>query len=121
VAGIRCNFFKASRSSYLLLIQNLPKPHTGLTCGRTLQRLHPGTYGMDRDTLKRRLTTAEEQVAIAAQNVARQRELVAELERDSQDASQAKKMLEQFLDQHALHIADRDSLIKELSELPPSP
>jgi hypothetical protein len=36
------------------------------------------------------------------------------------DPSQAKKMLEQFLEQQALHIADRDRLIKELSESPPS-
>ena len=75
---------------------------------------------MDRDTLKRHLTKVEEQVAIVAQNVARQRELVAELERDGYDAAQAKKMLEQFLEQQALHIADRDRLIKELSESPPS-
>ena len=67
---------------------------------------------MDRDTLKRHLTKVEEQVAIVAQNVARQRELVAELERDGYDATQAKKMLEQFLEQQALHIADRDRLIK---------
>ena len=89
-------------------------------CGRTLQRLHPGTHDMDRDTLKRHLTKVEEQAAIVAQNVARQRELVAELERDGYDATQAKKMLEQFLEQQALHIADRDRLIKELSDLPPS-
>jgi len=75
---------------------------------------------MDRDILERQLTKAEEQVVIAAQNVARQRELVAQLERDGHDASQAQKMLEQFLKQQALHIADRDRLIKELSELPPS-
>jgi len=75
---------------------------------------------MDRDILERQLTKAEEQVVIAAQNVARQRELVAQLERDGHDASQAHKMLEQFLKQQALHIADRDRLIKELSELPPS-
>jgi transposase len=75
---------------------------------------------MDRDTLKRLLTMVEEQLAIIGQNVARQRELVAGLERDSQDASQARKMLEQFLEQQALHIADRDRLIKELSDLPPS-
>ena len=74
---------------------------------------------MDRDTLKRHLTKVEEQVAIGAQNVAQQRELVAELERDGYDATQAKKMLEQFLEQQALHIADRDRLIKELGE-PPS-
>jgi hypothetical protein len=29
-------------------------------------------------------------------------------------------MLEQFLKQQALRIADRDRLVKELSELPPS-
>jgi hypothetical protein len=75
---------------------------------------------MDRDILERQITKAEEQVAIAAQNVARQRELVAQLERDGHDASQAQKMLEKFLKQQALHIADRDRLIKELSELPPS-
>jgi len=74
---------------------------------------------MDRDTLKRHLTKVEEQVAIVAENVDRQRELVAELERNGYDATQAKKMLEQFLEQQALHIADRDRLIKELSELPP--
>jgi hypothetical protein len=103
----------------LLLIQNLPKRHGFENSRRKLQRLHPGSYDMDRDTLKRHLTKAEEQVAIAAQNVARQRELVAQLERDGHDASQAQKMLEQFLEQQALHIADRDRLIKELSE-PPS-
>ena len=75
---------------------------------------------MDRDTLKRHLTKVEEQVAIAAQNVARQRELVSQLERNGYDVSQAKKMLEQFLEQQALHITDRDRLIKELSEFPPS-
>ena len=75
---------------------------------------------MDRDTLKQHLTEVEEQVAITAQNVARQRELVAELERDGYDATQAKKTLEQFLEQQAWHIADRDRLIKELSDLPPS-
>ena len=75
---------------------------------------------MDRDILERHLTKAEEQVAIAAQNVARQRELVAELERDDHDASQANQMLAQFLDLQAMHIVDRDRLIKELSELPPS-
>jgi hypothetical protein len=63
---------------------------------------------MDRDILERQLTKAEQHVVITAQNVARQRELVAQLERDGHDASQAQKMLEQFLKQQALHIADRD-------------
>ena len=73
---------------------------------------------MDRDTLKRHLTKVEEQLAIIGQNVARQREFVAGLERDSQDASQARKMLEQFLERQALHIADRDRLMENLSKAP---
>ena len=75
---------------------------------------------MDRDILERHLARVEERVAIGATNIARQRELIAELERDGHDASQAKQMLAQFLDLQAMHIADRDRLIKELSELPPS-
>jgi hypothetical protein len=55
------------------------------------------------------LSFQEERVAIAAQNVARQRELVSQLERDGHNASQAQKMLDQFLEQQALHIADRDN------------
>ena len=66
------------------------------------------------------LSFQEERVAIAAQNVARQRELVSQLERDGHNASLAQKMLEQFLEQQALHIADRDRPMKELSEVPPS-
>ena len=57
---------------------------------------------------------------MGANNITRQRELIAELERDGHDASQANQMLAQFLDLQAMHIADRDRLIKELSELPPS-
>ena len=75
---------------------------------------------MDRDILKRHLAQVEEQVAIGATNIARQRDLIAELHRDGHHASQAKQMLAQFLDLQAMHIADRDRLIKELSELPPS-
>ena len=52
---------------------------------------------MDRDILERQLTKAEEQVVIAAQNVARRRELVAQLERDGHNASQAQKYLSSSL------------------------
>ena len=74
---------------------------------------------MDRDILERHLARVEERIAIGATNIARQRELIAELERDGHDASQANQMLAQFLDLQAMHIADRDRLIKELSEPPP--
>ena len=75
---------------------------------------------MDRDILERHLTRVEERVAIGANNIARQCDFIAELHRDGHDASQANQMLAQFLDLQAMHIADRDRLIKELSELPPS-
>jgi hypothetical protein len=55
------------------------------------------------------LSFQEERVAIAAQNVALQRELVAQLGPNGHDGSQAQKMLEQFLEQQAMHIADRDN------------
>ena len=75
---------------------------------------------MDRDIQGRHLTRVEENVAIGANNIALQRELVAELDRDGHDGSQAKQMLAQFLDLQTMHVADRDRLIKELIELPPS-
>ena len=75
---------------------------------------------MDRDVLGRDLTRVEERVAIGANNIALQRELIAELDRDGDDGSQANHMLAQFLDLQTMHIADRDRLTKELSEFPPS-
>ena len=63
------------------------------------------------------LSFQEERVAIAAQNVARQRELVAQLDKDGHNAFQARKMLEQFLEQQALHITDRDNF-KQASPKP---
>ena len=45
---------------------------------------------MDRQQTKEHLVLAEEHVALDATNVARQREIIAELERDGHDATQAR-------------------------------
>lgn len=45
----------------------------------------------------------------------RQREIVAELERDGHDVSEARKLLVQFEELQAMHVADRDRLIDELA------
>jgi hypothetical protein len=61
------------------------------------------------------LAQARRHVAIGERHIARQRELVIELERDGHDASSAKQLLVQFEELQALHIADRDRLEQELA------
>ena len=61
-----------------------------------------------------RLALAEEHVALGAKNVARQREIIAELERDGHDATQAWELLAQLEQLQAMHVADRERLLGEL-------
>ncbi len=70
----------------------------------------------DRVQLREHLALAERHVAEGERVVARQREIVAELERDGHDAAaaQARQLLAQFEELLALHVADRDRLRKEL-------
>jgi hypothetical protein len=70
---------------------------------------------MDRATLQDRLAAAERHVAEAERHVAAQREFLAQLQREGHDTAQAKRLLEQFEEVLAIHIADRDRLRKELS------
>jgi hypothetical protein len=71
----------------------------------------------DRATLKQDLELAEERVAKGKKLVARQREIVDELERDSHAlAANARGRLAQFEELQAAYIVDRD-WVKELSEL----
>jgi arginine repressor len=69
---------------------------------------------MDRELLENSLEKAQRHVAKAERHVASQRELVAQLEREGHDSSQANKLLRQFAELLAIHIADRDRLRKEL-------
>lgn len=57
---------------------------------------------------------AERHVLQGECHVARQREIIAELEREGHDAAASIKLLQQFQEMQALHIADRDRLRKEL-------
>ena len=66
---------------------------------------------MDREQTLQHLAEAEHHVAIGADHVARQRELIARLQRDGHDAAQAKQLLEQFEQLQQMHIADRDRLL----------
>ena len=64
--------------------------------------------------LQDHLAQAECHVAEGERNIARQREIVAQLECDGHDADQAARLLRSFEELQALHVADRDRLRKEL-------
>jgi hypothetical protein len=72
---------------------------------------------MDREMLKRHLALAEEHIATGEKNIARQRDLIAQLERDGHDTASARTFLREFEQLQALHIAERERLLSELSEL----
>ena len=66
--------------------------------------------------IKEHLAQARRHVAEGSEHVAHQREIVAKLEGDGHDTSEAKTLLDQFEKTQALHIADRDRLERELAE-----
>jgi hypothetical protein len=70
---------------------------------------------MDRVMLKQHLAQAEEHIVRGERHLARQRELVSEIERHGRDSDQARRLLLQFQEMQALHIADRNRLLKELN------
>jgi hypothetical protein len=72
---------------------------------------------MDREMLKSHLTQVEEHIATGGKNIARQRDLIAQLERDGYDTASAKTFLREFEQLQARHIAEREQLLRELSEL----
>jgi hypothetical protein len=72
---------------------------------------------MDREMLKSHLAQAEEHIATGDKNIARQREIIAQLERDGHDTASARAFLREFEQLQAMHIAEREQLLRELSEL----
>jgi len=64
----------------------------------------------DRDLLLKRLAKAQEQVELGAQNVVRQRGIVAQLERDGFDNTGARALLIEFEEAQAVYLAERDRL-----------
>jgi hypothetical protein len=67
---------------------------------------------IDRETVLKQLARAMNQVAEGAENVARQRMAVAELERVGQDASLAQTMLKYAEHVQTMNLAERQRLEK---------
>jgi HEAT repeat protein len=73
----------------------------------------------ERAMIERHLTQAEGHVALGERHIARQIEIVAELERDGheQTAIAARELLAMFEQTHKSHVEDRDRLRAELALL----
>lgn len=73
----------------------------------------------ERAVLERHLAQAEGHVALGERHIARQTEIVTELERDGHEAvaQQARALLKTFLITQATHVQDRDRLRAELDAL----
>jgi hypothetical protein len=72
---------------------------------------------MDREMLKRHLAEAEEHISTGGKNIARQRDVIAHLEREGRDTASARTFLNEFEQLQARHIAERERLLRELGEL----
>jgi hypothetical protein len=72
---------------------------------------------MSRLTLARHLAQAEARIALGQKHIARQNEIIAELEQAGHDAVTAKALLVVFEATHELHIADHDQIIVEIAAL----
>jgi hypothetical protein len=72
---------------------------------------------MDHASILARLSVARRHIRTGDRNIARQRKVVAELERDGHVSLEAKRLLGRFEELQELHIADRDRLEAELAEI----
>ena len=70
-----------------------------------------------RNTTLEHLELAHRHIAQNERHIAHQREIIAELERDSHDTDRHRQLLYQMEDLYRFHIADRDRLEKELAVL----
>ena len=71
---------------------------------------------MNRGMLLKHLRLAEKHVAQGERHIARQREIIAELARDSHSTASAESLLELFESTQAGHLAHLDRLRQELAE-----
>jgi hypothetical protein len=71
---------------------------------------------VDRAFIEAHLAQAERTISEGERHQARQRELVARLEEDGHDATQARELLALFEEMQTLHIAHRDRLRDELAQ-----
>jgi hypothetical protein len=71
---------------------------------------------MDRAVLLQHLAQAERHVAEGEQHLLRQEELIAELDRDGHDTEKARVILDTLRETQALHLQDRDRIMRELEQ-----
>jgi hypothetical protein len=71
---------------------------------------------MKQALLQRHIEEAESRIQRGQRNIDLQREAISELERENQDATIAKALLTLFEKALAVHVADRDHLLKELAD-----
>jgi hypothetical protein len=76
---------------------------------------------MDREMLKRHLAKAEAHIEKGWKILTRQRELIAELERDGHDTAQARTTLKEFEELQAMHISGRETVLHELAQTAKAP
>jgi chorismate synthase len=74
---------------------------------------------MSQSILRRHLEEAESRIQRVQGSVDHHREAVSTLERDGQDPTVAVALLRVFEKALAVHVADRDRLLKDLQELKP--
>jgi hypothetical protein len=72
---------------------------------------------MDRALAEQHLTLAERLIAQSQSLIVRQRQLIAEIEGNGHDSATARELLRQFQETQAIHVADRDRLLKELGAM----
>jgi predicted DNA-binding protein YlxM (UPF0122 family) len=71
---------------------------------------------MNRAMLEDHLAASEQHLAEAARHVAHQRERVAQLKREGHDTAQDTRLLEQYEEVLAMHIADRNRLRRQIGQ-----
>ena len=69
---------------------------------------------MDRALLEQRFAEAEQRVTLSDLCIAKMREIIAELERDVHDSTQAKEMLAAFLETQGTLVRNCDRLLARL-------
>ncbi|SEP50748.1 hypothetical protein SAMN02990966_07754 [Rhodospirillales bacterium URHD0017] len=75
----------------------------------------PPSRTLSRPTVERHLRIALQHVAVGERLIDRQRALVMTLEEHGHPTRIARKLLTQFEDVQAMHVADRDRLVDELA------
>jgi hypothetical protein len=71
---------------------------------------------MDHALLAKHLEDAERQVVLAKEHIARHEAVIADLERDGHDTTQARTLLETLLESQALHEQHRGWLLRQIME-----